>query len=356
MFYIENKRTLYPLRVYGRRMLLLVCCFLAGFNAHAAVSDFRGDWVNIDPATRGITRINITGSGSRYRLRVFGKCRPVDCDWGSVSAYFYTDRVNRPLAGTAIALTAIYIKSYAHSIITIRRTTHNRIALTVFTRFTDNSRRSNYTSTYLLKRKFYRLNLNSRKKSLPVVKIRPSNRVSTTKPAGLPDRRRPATTARTLIQDPPLFRSRDCVSFDPYGLRLQKVRGHWRIIYGTRTLKDFKKSLKEARRSLAIIRHYRFNRQCTVGRTTPFMEYYLTGNRPPASPMPGEDCIGFNPYTLKVMKLEGRWQLANNTRWILDFKHKRRLARKSLRVIRRYRFRKICFVGRPQPSLTYFRR
>ncbi len=356
MFYVENNPVPGLRRPYGRCIALLgVCCLLAFPQAWAAISDLTGDWVNIDPATRGITRINVTRAGTQHRIRVFGKCRPTDCDWGSVPAYFYTTRVSRPLTATAIALTAIYIKNYAHSIITIRKSTHNKIVLTVFTRFTDNSRRSNYTSTYVLKRRFYRLNLNNKARSLPVVKIRPKGRPAATPGTRITPQPKPPTP-RLVIQDPPVFRSRDCINFNPASLRLHRVRGHWRIIYGTKTLKDFKKNRKEARRSLQIIRHYGFTRQCTVGRTTPFMEYYLTGNRPPATRLAGEDCIGFNPDTLKVMKLEGRWQLANNTRWILDFKHKRRLARKSLRVIKRYRFSKICFVGRPQPSLTYFRR
>ncbi len=64
----------------------------------------QGSWSNIDPATRGITKIEVSFScndqvlcgvdangnvtcttpGAPYHLHLWGKCSPSDCDWGTV--------------------------------------------------------------------------------------------------------------------------------------------------------------------------------------------------------------------------------------------------------------------------------
>ncbi|NIA16889.1 MAG: hypothetical protein GWO86_00935 [Planctomycetes bacterium] len=52
-------------------------------------SDFVGAWMNDDPATGGITRILVKTSGtSDLEVNAFGKCVPMDCDWGFASAAF----------------------------------------------------------------------------------------------------------------------------------------------------------------------------------------------------------------------------------------------------------------------------
>jgi hypothetical protein len=58
-----------------------------------------GDWTNIDPDTRSVTRIQlefvcqdtiVNGQpfppGPPWWVRVWGKCHPSDCDWGRVGA------------------------------------------------------------------------------------------------------------------------------------------------------------------------------------------------------------------------------------------------------------------------------
>lgn len=56
-----------------------------------------GNWVNTDPNTRSITRVEVqfichdvilngTPPGPSYYVHLYGKCHPTDCDWGKVSA------------------------------------------------------------------------------------------------------------------------------------------------------------------------------------------------------------------------------------------------------------------------------
>lgn len=72
--------------------------------------------------------------------------------------------------------------------------------------------------------------------------------------------------------------------------------------------------------------------------------------------MRGEDAIPFNPSNLEVQRVRGRWKIVEGNHWLMDFDQHEGEARQSLSNILRYGFRYICFVGRPDPSMTYFRR
>lgn len=41
-----------------------------------------GDWVNANPETGGITRLKTEAGAAGMRIAAWGKCSPVDCDWG----------------------------------------------------------------------------------------------------------------------------------------------------------------------------------------------------------------------------------------------------------------------------------
>jgi hypothetical protein len=48
-----------------------------------SASSLDGTWKNPDPNTRGITRVVISGNGTR--IQTFSSCSPADCDWGKVA-------------------------------------------------------------------------------------------------------------------------------------------------------------------------------------------------------------------------------------------------------------------------------
>ena len=95
--------------------------------------------------------------------------------------------------------------------------------------------------------------------------------------------------------------------------------------------------------------------QCFVGRPDPSMEYYLVNGNAPVGSWPGEDCISFDPEEIEVRHVGGRWKIAENNHWIMDFGDKRNEALQAHRLIKRYGFTYVCFVGRPKPSMKYFR-
>lgn len=149
--------------------------------------------------------------------------------------------------------------------------------------------------------------------------------------------------------------SEDCISFDHTKAEAKNIGGRWKIVVGNMWMLDFGGSEAEARHALRIIQYYKMNRQCFVGRPDPSMEYYLVDGKAPTGSMPGEDCIGFNPDKIQVKQINGRWKIVEGSHWIMDFASSESEARLAYEIIKKYRFRYICFVGRPDPSMTYLK-
>ena len=108
--------------------------------------------------------------------------------------------------------------------------------------------------------------------------------------------------------------------------------------------------------SARIIQFYKFNAQCFVGRPDASMEYWKVNGQAPSGAMPGEDCVSFNPANIEVKSISGSWKIVEGTHWILDFGGNEAEARKSLKIIKCMGFTNLCFVGRPDASMTYFRK
>jgi hypothetical protein len=148
----------------------------------------------------------------------------------------------------------------------------------------------------------------------------------------------------------------DCIPFNYQQAKVVNVGGRWKIVVGNMWLKDFGNKKDEAEKALKIIVHYRMNSQCFVGRPNPSLEYYLVNGRAPQGSFPGEDAIAFNPNKIQIKQISGRWKIVEGNHWILDFVDKVAEAKTSLAIIKKYNFNHICFVGRPDPSMVYFKR
>ncbi|MDF7826724.1 hypothetical protein P4B35_22030 [Pontiellaceae bacterium B12227] len=49
---------------------------------------FVGEWCNEDFSTRGITRVHIDKYSNVFKVRMWGRCHPKECDWGEEIAIF----------------------------------------------------------------------------------------------------------------------------------------------------------------------------------------------------------------------------------------------------------------------------
>jgi len=106
------------------------------------MDDFVGNWVNVDPNTRGMTRLLIERqSATGASFHGFGKCHPRDCDWGETAASL-----------TGEVLRGVYRFSFKNTHIDVRRSGED-LQATVLDDYTERDGRTDRRTAYLLRRK-----------------------------------------------------------------------------------------------------------------------------------------------------------------------------------------------------------
>ena len=69
-----------------------------------------------------------------------------------------------------------------------------------------------------------------------------------------------------------------------------------------------------------------------------------------------EDCLALDPRQVRATRTGGSWKLVQGSRWLFDFGNaadSENQANMALRVVRRYGIDQSCFVGRPNPPMSY---
>lgn len=74
-----------------------------------------GTWVNVEPQTRDLVRLEIKPKGNAITIHAFGACHPNPCDWGTVEGRIYSDTV---CTMHAMAFTAQYKFDFAEVLVT----------------------------------------------------------------------------------------------------------------------------------------------------------------------------------------------------------------------------------------------
>lgn len=153
----------------------------------------------------------------------------------------------------------------------------------------------------------------------------------------------------------------DCVSFNPTTAEVKNIGNSWKIVDGSQWLFDFGSKKYEAEKALRIIKHYKMNQSCFVGRPDPSFSYLLISGLPPAGPyrhgpFESDDCVFINLETLEVKNIGNSWKIVTGSQLLFDFGNKESEARQALAIIKKYRFNNSCFVGRPDPSFKYLRK
>lgn len=308
-----------------KKTIRLATLLIAFLSVHAlgwaALSQFAGSWKNADPNTKGLTALLITESDHGLKLQAWGRCHPQDCDWGEVDAYAYAPDVSSPMESAAQAVSAVFTTSFSETQVLVVPSGGNMIRATVYTRFTDGSNRSNYTASYAFRRQ------------LELAPVKPV----------------PGLAPITTLQE-------DCLSFNPATTTVKEVNGRWTIVDGNHLMFSFGDKKAEALNALKVIKFYRLDQSCFVGRPDPSFRYLLVDGKAPSGSMPGEDSVGFNPNTIEVRNIDGRWKIVDGSHWLFDFDDKESEARAAFALIKKYGFTRSCFIGRPDPSFTYLRK
>lgn len=130
---------------------IVLCSLLMAYPCYANINQFLGKWKNVNPNTRGLTTLEITMQGANVFVHAWGQCEPQDCDWQKIQGYAYANNVSANLLGTALAVTALYKTGFSETVVVLHPA-GNQLRADVFTRFTDNSGRSNYTHSDIFNR------------------------------------------------------------------------------------------------------------------------------------------------------------------------------------------------------------
>ncbi len=119
-------------------VILTDCSERPALAQHPAVANnMDGTWINIDPSTRGIVRIQISGN----KVHSYGACHPDLCDWGVLKAKSFAANVD---SSSPAALLAKQTTSFSRSELTLSLDPRGKLRVEVFTHFTDGSGRADY--------------------------------------------------------------------------------------------------------------------------------------------------------------------------------------------------------------------
>jgi hypothetical protein len=146
----------------------------------------------------------------------------------------------------------------------------------------------------------------------------------------------------------------DCLEFNPRKIKIEKETNGYLLTDGRSRMKVFS-NRREARQALTVIRHYGMNQHCFIGRPNPSMEYWLADDQSPHGYLPDEDCIAFDPDKIELVREGHQWLMTDGRSRMKMFPN-REEAEKALSAIRFYRFDRTCYIGRPNPSMVYFRK
>ena len=168
-------------------------------------------------------------------------------------------------------------------------------------------------------------------------------------------------TGNTVAEITPPWIPEDRIPFTRANLSVAQFGGRWKVVEGSHWMIDTGSSKAEADRIVEIINHYKLKTMCFVGRPScgdvaPMMYFLSDSGTAPSGSLAGEDSIAFDPANLAVIDIGGRWKIAEGAHWLLDFGPGHGNAVAALHFIKKYRFSEMCFVGRPGPSMTYFKR
>ncbi|MGC9328144.1 MAG: right-handed parallel beta-helix repeat-containing protein, partial [Candidatus Hinthialibacter sp.] len=106
-------------------------------NGPLDAEDFVDNWVNVDPDTPGITRIEISRSGANMVIHAFGQCTPTDCDWGPISV---------PYTGNPFV--AVYEQGFKTNTLTLELINENTLNVHSVNVFHDGTGRD-YSASYV---------------------------------------------------------------------------------------------------------------------------------------------------------------------------------------------------------------
>ena len=305
------------LGAFAAGIAAVFCLLTAG---RADVQDFYGNWETVGSLTSDVAHVQISPAGGNHvKIRVYGRCHPIECDWGLADGRSYSDA---PQSRDVNILAADFNTGFAHKELIFRKA-GDEVLMEVLTDFTDGTGRHDFDVTGRLKHSAW------------------------ASPTGSNWERSASTGwggGARITPSPKLVES--CTDFDPAEARLVVASSAFKVVANGQTL--VQGGERDAQRALGVIRHYRFDKKCRAGATV----YWKRGNTIPSGR--ATDCIAFNPTTVHAALVGHAWKIVDGPLWIADFAANKEDAETALTLIRDYGLSRECFVPRQNPAMTYW--
>ena len=145
------------------------------------------------------------------------------------------------------------------------------------------------------------------------------------------------------------------VRFDPRLIRLSHMQNRWVLFAGNVQLRDFAGDERTAQEAFRLIQRLHLNEHGQIGSPQPIMEYWLTNGAAPVSlSTTGLKTKPVDPERIRAERFLQQWVVRDDHHILFNFGTQEADARAAVRIIRRYRFKRIGYVGYPQPNMIYF--
>ena len=143
----------------------------------------------------------------------------------------------------------------------------------------------------------------------------------------------------------------DCEPFSADNAKVVERDGRFKVVSGEHVISSAV-TRADAGRTIEVIKNYKLNKQCYVGRPDWTFEYFLAGTKTPRAELAGESCQKFNLGGLDVDKDGTRWQLKDGIVRVKTFDNEDQ-AWQAYAYLRRHAFTYRCNVA---DGFVYWRR
>jgi hypothetical protein len=313
------------------RRFFVVLLFGASLGvAHGEAAGFLGHWDNPNPKASGLIHVVISpNGGDRVQLRAYGDCHPSVCNWGLVQGHIYS---RDPRSRNVESVTASFHYGFAARDIVFSKTASGRLHFQMLTSFSDDPDKHDFATEGELVASSW---------AGPIA-------ANWDRPPGLSTGW--GGGARNGTSPPaPVER---CIPFDPAQARAVESGGLWKIVAQGTALAEAGADQKNALLAETAIRHYRFDRRCTVG--GPWQTYWKAGAEFSNDRMGGVECVSFNPTTAHLALVGRDWKIVDGPSDLAVLGANKPKAEAMLGLIRTHRLTQECFVRRPDPVLTFW--
>lgn len=268
-------------------VFLLMGAFALPSWAAEQPADLDGVWINDNPDTRGIARIEIQLTSEHFGdVRTYGSSHPDPCDWGWSRGEFI-DYLTNGVQLVGVTVTGTYP--------TVRKRVFIDLARGKF--------KARLVRTY---------------GPLTGEIIVDYETFSREGASAVPPSGRPAVVGGTPPPSGPPP-SVDCMAVNTNGLTIRQRDGWYQIVDGDNVVGRFAK-VDDASMAELTIRTDGLDRMCFVARPDPGLTYWLSAGGIPSTRLPGEDCLPFDPAALQVMHSGDKYILGEPNHALFAFR------------------------------------